>query len=107
MSWSPPNSWFAQAQAALVSPDGRYGDTDPTPRRFTADELAALVTAAGLEVADAQGLRVFTDLVPSSYVDSEADREALLALERAVADHPDGDLLGRLGSALHLLARRA
>jgi hypothetical protein len=44
--------------------------------------------------------------VPSSFVDSDADRNALLELERAVAEHPDADLLGRLGSALHLLARR-
>lgn len=97
---------FAQAQTALERPDGRYGDADPVPRRYAPAELAELVVAAGLEVVDSRGLRVFTDLVPSSYVDSDADREALLALERAVAEHPDADLLGRLGSALHLLARR-
>ncbi|QQS00819.1 MAG: methyltransferase domain-containing protein [Austwickia sp.] len=97
---------FAQAQAALSSVDGRYGETDPVPRRYTPQEVSDLVGAAGLEVVDSRGLRVFTDLVPSSFVDSDADRNALLELERAVAEHPDADLLGRLGSALHLLARR-
>lgn len=97
---------FAQAQTALVSADGRYGDTDPVPRRYSAPELVDLVATAGLEVVDTRGLRIFTDLVPSSFVDSDADREALLALERAVAEHPEAALLGRLGSAVHLVARR-
>lgn len=97
---------FAQAQAALVSADGRYGDADPVPRRYAVQELGDLAGAAGLRVVDSRGLRIFTDLVPSSFIDTDADREALLALERAVAAHPDGDLLGTLGSALHLLAQR-
>lgn len=97
---------FAQAAHALDSADGRWGEADPLPRRFDADSLSGLVEASGMQVVDARGLRVFTDLVPSAFVDSDADRAALLALERAVCEHPDADLLGRLGSALHLIARR-
>ncbi|MBW3086120.1 tRNA 5-carboxymethoxyuridine methyltransferase [Austwickia sp. TVS 96-490-7B] len=97
---------FAQARTALTSTDGRYGDGDPLPRRFDAATVLTLVDEVGLTVVDSQGLRVFTDLVPSAFLDTDAEREALLALERAISTHPDRDLLGRLGSALHVLARR-
>lgn len=97
---------FAQARTALLSEDGRYGEQDPVPRRYDAQSLSRLVEAAGLHVDDVQGLRVFADLVPSAFIDSDADREGLLALEHAVAEHPDGEFLGRLGSALHLSAHR-
>lgn len=97
---------FDQARTALHSEDGRWGAADPLPRRFDAPALARHVEEAGLQVLDVQGLRIVSDLVPSTYLDGDADREALLALERALAEHPDGDVLGRLGSALHLLARR-
>lgn len=97
---------FGQAKTALLGADGRYGDADPVPRRYAPQELVALVAAAGLDVVDWRGLRVFTDLVPSTFVDSDADRQALVDLERAVAEHPEGALLGRLGGALHLWARR-
>ncbi|WP_116113333.1 methyltransferase [Austwickia chelonae] len=97
---------FTQARSALQSEDGRYGEGDPMPRRYDQDQLCEFVIRSGLTVVDRRGLRVFTDLVPSAFVDSEVDREALLALERAIAEHADHELLGRLGSAAHLLARR-
>ncbi len=97
---------FGQARAALESPDGRWGDHDPLPRRYDAEALTQRVQEAGLVVEDIRGLRIFTDLVPSAFVDTDADRDALLALERALSDHPDHELLGRLGSVLHILAAR-
>jgi len=74
---------FAQAQCALTSENGRWGPADPLPRRFDAAGITALVEGAGLVVQDLHGVRIFSDLVPAAYVDFEADRAALLALEQA------------------------
>ena len=97
---------FAQAHAALTSPDGRWGPGDPLPRRFDAQALTAMVTEAGFTVRDSHGVRLFSDLVPSALVDSEADRLALLRLEQEASRHPDFSFLGQLGASLHVLASR-
>ena len=94
---------FDQARAVLDSADGRWGGEDPAPRRFERAELLALVEGAGLETRDVQGVRIFTDLVPSEHLDSEADRAALLELEQRAASHP---ALADLGSSIHVLAAR-
>jgi hypothetical protein len=52
-------------------------------------------------------VRIFSDLVPAAFIDSEADRQLLLDLEQAASRHPDYAFLGQLGAALHVLARRA
>ena len=86
-----PAPWpgeFARAQAILERPDGRWGDDDPAPRRF--DEPAVRRPARRHRPrhgATSHGVRIFSDLVPSALVDSEADRAALLELED-VASHP-------------------
>jgi SAM-dependent methyltransferase len=95
---------FAQARAALERPDGRWGDGDPVPRRFDRAGVVGLVEAAGLTVTGAHGIRLFSDLVPSALVDSDADRAALLDLERAVATHPEFAVLADLGTSLHVIA---
>lgn len=95
---------FAQASALLASPDGRWGPGDPLPRRFDVAQVQDLVAAAGLAVHSWHGVRLLSDLVPSAYLDTDADRAALLAVEEALAGHPAYDL-GRLGAGLHLLAR--
>ena len=97
---------FAQAREALVSVDGRWGPGDPLPRRFDAHALTEMVTAAGFTVRDSHGVRLFSDLVPSALVDSEADRLALLQLEQEASRHPDFGFLGQLGASLHILASR-
>jgi SAM-dependent methyltransferase len=97
---------FDEAREALLSPDGRWGDGDPTPRRFDAAGIATLLQDHGFHVVDELGVRIFTDLVPSASADTEASRQALLALEDAAARHPDFAFLGRLGAGLHVLARR-
>ena len=97
---------FTQAHAALTSDDGRWGAGDPLPRRFDAHALTAMVTAAGFSVRDSHGVRLFSDLVPSALVDSEADRLALLQLEQEASRHPDFGFLGQLGASLHILASR-
>lgn len=98
---------FDAARTALVSPDGRWGEDDPLPRRFDVEQIHERLVASGLTPVSTQGVRVFTDLVPSAYLDSEADRASLLALEAAVAERSAAAFLGRLGAALHVLAERA
>lgn len=97
---------FNQAHQALSSPDGRWGDADPLPRRFDAATVEAMLTGAGLHLLERTGVRVFGDLVPSGFVDTEADRAALLALEREVATHPEFAFLGQIGTSVHVVARR-
>jgi hypothetical protein len=97
---------FAEAHQALSSPDGRWGPGDPLPRRFDAQGLRELVEQAGLVVQDVHGARLFSDLVPSALLDSDADRAALLALEDEASRHPQFAFLGQLGAAVHVLARR-
>ena len=97
---------FAQARAALDRPDGRWGDADPVPRRFDRTAVLGLVEAAGFTTTAAHGIRIFSDLVPSALVDSDADRSALLDLERAVVAHPEFSVLADLGTSLHVIAAR-
>ena len=96
---------FLQAREALLSDDGRWGAADPLPRRFDAGSLQAMVEQTGLVVEDVHGVRLFSDLVPSALIDSDADRAALLDLEAAASRHPEFAFLGQLGAAVHVLAR--
>ncbi len=96
-----------QATAVLTSPDGRWGRADPLPRRFDVAGLTDLLERSGFAGVQVHGVRVFADLVPSSALDSAADRAALAALEQAVSSHPHyAEALGSLGTGLHALARR-
>ena len=97
---------FARARAILERPDGRWGDDDPAPRRFDETAVRDLLAASGLTTVESHGVRIFSDLVPSALVDSEADRVALLELEEVASHHPDHPLLGNLGSVRHVLATR-
>jgi len=95
---------FDQARHALEDPQGRFGPGDPLPRRFTVDQLIALVGDQGLTVRAVHGVRSFADLVPGALVDSEPGAaDALLALERVTADHPD---FRAIATQLHVLAVR-
>ncbi|MGP3981296.1 methyltransferase [Streptomyces sp. KR80] len=95
---------FTEARQALSDPDGRWGEGDPVPRRFTADQLSRLVTATGLEVSAVHGVRIFSDLVPGGLVDTEPGAvEALLKLEAAAAEHP---AFQSVAASLHVLAER-
>lgn len=78
---------FNEARQALTDPAGRWGDGDPVPRRFSAEQLTGLVAAAGLDVASVHGVRVFADLVPGGLVDTQPGAlDALLRLEAAAAE---------------------
>ncbi|MGX2997760.1 class I SAM-dependent methyltransferase [Streptomyces sp. JNUCC 64] len=78
---------FTEARRALGDPDGRWGESDPVPRRFTAGQLTGLVGEAGVRVDAVHGVRVFADLVPGVLVDTEPGAlDALLRLEAAAAE---------------------
>ncbi|MFC8129501.1 class I SAM-dependent methyltransferase [Streptomyces sp. NPDC057302] len=78
---------FTEARQALSDPAGRWGEGDPVPRRFTAEQLTELVEASGVRVDAVHGVRVFADLVPGVLVDTEPGAlEALLKLEAAAAE---------------------
>ncbi len=93
---------FTQARHALEDPSGRWGDTDPLPRRFTEAGLVDLLTRAGFSVGAVHGVRSFTDLVPGALVDHEPGAlQALHALEAATADRAD---FRAIATQLHVLA---
>jgi S-adenosylmethionine-dependent methyltransferase len=95
---------FEDARRILSSAQGRWGEHDPMPRRFTSGMLAELMAGAGLHVGEVHGVRVFADLVPSGMIDGERGAaEDLVALERAVSMHP---VLKDVATQLHALARR-
>jgi ubiquinone/menaquinone biosynthesis C-methylase UbiE len=94
----------ADARALLADPDGRWGSTDPMPRRFTRDQLVGLLEAAGFTVGEIRGIRVFADHLSSTVVESEPGAaEALRALEAEVSTHAD---FAAIATQLHLLATR-
>jgi SAM-dependent methyltransferase len=95
---------FAEARSALADPDGRWGAGDSLPRRFTAEQLTALVADQGLRAVAVHGVRVFADLVPGVLVDTEPGAaEALLKLELAAAQDPG---FHAVATQLHVLAER-
>ncbi|MCK2220833.1 methyltransferase domain-containing protein [Actinomadura sp. ATCC 31491] len=95
---------FDEARAVLDDPDGRWGDRDPTPRRFTADAVSELLTATGFTPGPVHGVRVFADLVPSRLLDGEPGAaESLVALEQAAAQHR---VLRDIASQVHVLGQR-
>jgi S-adenosylmethionine-dependent methyltransferase len=95
---------FQDARRVLSSAQGRWGEGDPMPRRFTSGMLAELIEGAGLRVGEVHGVRVFTDLVPSGIIDGERGAaDELAALEKAVSMHP---VLKDVATQLHALARR-
>jgi SAM-dependent methyltransferase len=95
---------FAEARHALDDPDGRFGQLDPLPRRYTVDGISELVVEAGLRVTAVHGVRVFADLVPAALVDGEAKaQEQLRRLEIAASDHP---ALRAVAGQIHVLATR-
>ncbi|HEY0561671.1 MAG: methyltransferase [Mycobacterium sp.] len=94
---------FTEAEHAALDPAGRWGDGDAVLRRFDIAELTALAVGAGLQVAAVHGIRVLSDLVAGSCVDSDTGAAALERLELALAERsPYRDI----AATLHVLARR-
>ena len=97
---------YGQARAALVDPSGRWGSTDPLPRRFDVEQLETLLADAGFTDVRIRGTNILGHLVPASLIDSEADRVALAELDDLLVSGPGREFLRTLGSALHVVARR-
>jgi ubiquinone/menaquinone biosynthesis C-methylase UbiE len=96
---------FAQARRLLEGESERpVGEQRGVEHRFTVEELTDLLGGAGFAIRSSHGIRVFTDLVPSSLLDLEPGASAaLLELERAVSERPE---YLTLASQLHLVATR-
>ncbi len=102
---------FTQARALLEneqaehrSGDHRTSEHRTSEHRFTVEELTGLLVGAGLDIRSSHGIRVFTDLVPSSLLDLEPGASAaLLELERAVSERPE---FLTLASQIHVVATR-
>jgi 2-polyprenyl-3-methyl-5-hydroxy-6-metoxy-1,4-benzoquinol methylase len=94
---------FVTARSLLDGTAGPEG-TEGAPHRFTADEVAATLDAAGFDTRSMHAVRVFVDLVPSSLVDLEPGAaQALVELEQAVSTRPE---YLALATQIHTLATR-
>jgi S-adenosylmethionine-dependent methyltransferase len=94
---------FVTAQTLLGRSASQWNLRDMGPRRFVPAEVESLLVAHGFASVQAQGLRVFADLVPSAIVDTEPGaRDALYALERLLRDSAD---FTALSAGLHTIAR--
>ena len=97
---------FVTARSLLDGPDDHDGPdgAEGAPHRFTADEVAATLDAAGFDTRSMHAVRVFVDLVPSSLVDLEPGAaQALVELEQAVSTRPE---YLALATQIHTLATR-
>lgn len=93
-----------RARQLIAADPERWDVRTDGPRRFTREELDALVTGAGLRVDRTDAVRVFSDLVPSELVDAPSGgRDALAELEEAVAGI---EAFGAVASQHHVLATR-
>ncbi|GAB7191136.1 hypothetical protein NUM3379_18430 [Kineococcus sp. NUM-3379] len=94
---------LAQALEVLGDPDHRWGVADPLRRRFDRASATALAEHAGFTVTEVEGTRAFTDLVPSTCAESDADLALLQRLDAGAASREE---LLPLAGHLHLHARR-
>lgn len=92
-----------EAGSALRDPAGRWGASDPVPRRYDLAELRDLVVTAGLRPNAEHGVGVFTELVPGALADELGGWSELTELEREAADRP---AFRDIATQLHLTAQR-
>lgn len=95
---------ITEARHLLTDPNGRWGEADPMPRRFTRDQIRELLGEVGLTSESVRGVRVFADLLPGQAWEGDAQTsQHLVELERTVARHPE--LVG-IATQLHVIALR-
>lgn len=96
---------ITEAKHLLSDPDGRWGEADPMPRRFTRQQLLDLLGRTGLTGESVRGVRVFADVLPGQSWEGDSQTgQHLLELEKAAAEHPE--LVG-VATQLHVIAQRA
>ncbi|MCW2683091.1 MAG: Methyltransferase protein [Blastococcus sp.] len=88
-----------EALALLEDRDPAPGRARPARRRFSPDELLALVAGAGLRAGSWRGVSVVADLLEATSADSQAVRALELSLAEA---SPFRDI----ATGLHVLAER-
>lgn len=80
----------AGGQSAADAGDRSAAAQEVLPRRFTLPAVVELIEKAGLRPGPGHGVRVFTDLVPSMFTDTDPGAaDALLALEETASGHPE------------------
>lgn len=95
---------ITDAHHLLSDPDGRWGEADPMPRRFTRQRLLELMGGAGLTETNIRGVRVFADVLPGHALEGDAQAgQHLVELEKAAAEHPE---LTGIATQLHVIAHR-
>ncbi|WP_046472062.1 methyltransferase domain-containing protein [Allosalinactinospora lopnorensis] len=93
-----------EAQRLLGDSEGRWGEGDPMPRRFTVGQLVELTEQAGLTGPTVRGVRVFADLLPGRVFEGEQQiGRQLVELEKTAAEHP---ALSGIATQLHVIAYR-
>ncbi|RNL86641.1 methyltransferase domain-containing protein [Halostreptopolyspora alba] len=93
-----------EARLLLGDPEGRWGEGDPMPRRFTTEQLLELTEGAGLTTPRVQGVRVFADLLPGRVFETDQHvGQQLVELEKVAAEHP---ALSGIATQLHVVAHR-
>jgi S-adenosylmethionine-dependent methyltransferase len=94
-----------QALRLVTDPDGRWGQDDPLLRRFDLDGIHDLLERCGFAVLEAEGVRIFTDLVPRGPLDSDPAAAEVLAQLEGLASGSD-TFLG-IAAQLHVHAAPA
>ncbi|HLX48292.1 MAG TPA: methyltransferase domain-containing protein [Streptosporangiaceae bacterium] len=96
---------FDEARRLIAATQtGPAQDQGMLPRRFTLPAVTELVERAGLRPGPGHGVRVFTDLVPSMFMDTDPGAaSALRALEETASVHP---AFRGMATQLHLLGFR-
>ena len=95
---------LSEARTLLETPPSALTATAARLRRYTPDDVVALLRAHGFRPDRVHAVRVFADLVPSSVFDVEPDASrALLELEEAVAEV---SAFAAVAAQLHVVASR-
>jgi ubiquinone/menaquinone biosynthesis C-methylase UbiE len=107
-SWQDPAAALAQLEPGQRSADTATEDAfcaslfDVSGMAYTCEQVSMWLSTLGLKIVAERGVRVFADYLPPGRLEDPAFLDALLNLEKAVADRTPYRQLARY---VHLLAR--